>query len=260
MAPTQTDEPLHDVHDGSEFTPAHDSAAPILIVPLTINGAQVRLRVDQWTPSSGSSQWGLLLETMGTNLSDNDTQRVLAAFCGGKPLVVLSTRFKEPSVSAARRVKGEVESGARGAQGPCFNPDEDNIDFQNDDRTTRDDRWLLVWLHMAKHAKASGGEIIQIVDETKGLSNMKNFELGQVAYPCVYICIFVHICCVSGWVSLRIVYRSLHPHATARPRGHTTHVRHVYVCGLCRPHRGEPLLGASPRWRDTFHDHTRTSC
>ena len=150
--------------------------APISMVAITINGAPVRLRVDRWTPSGGSAQWGLLLETMGTKLSRDDVQRVLAAFCGGRPLTVLSTRYQEPSFGAARLIKGEIESGARGQPRPCFNPNEDNINYQENDQAARNDRWLLVWQHMARQAAASGGEIVQLVDQSKGLSDMQTAE------------------------------------------------------------------------------------
>ena len=46
---------------------------------------------------------------------------------------------------AARRVKREIESGVRGAPRPCFSPNESNINYQDNDQKTRDDRWLRVW-------------------------------------------------------------------------------------------------------------------
>ena len=69
--------------------------ASLSIVSITINDTPGRLRVDQRTPSGGSTQWG-----MGTRLSE---AQVLAALCGGRPLAVLTTRYQE------RRVKREVE-------------------------------------------------------------------------------------------------------------------------------------------------------
>ena len=157
-------------------------SAPVSMVSVTVNGVSVRLRVDQWMPSGGSRQWGLLLETMGTSISRDDIQRVLAAFCGGKPLTVLSTRFQEPSFSAARRVKGEIEKGMRaGEPRPCFNPNEDNINFQDNDQAARDDRWLLLWQHMTRQAKASGGHVLQLLDKSRGLSTMQSAEADFAA-------------------------------------------------------------------------------
>lgn len=150
---------------------------------LDILGGTMKLRVDAWLPKAGSKQWGLLLESITTNLSKADTQRALAAFCYGKPLVVLSTRFEEPSFSVARRVKQDVESGAfeDAAASPCFNPNEDNVNFtkESGDQKARDDRWLRVWQHMTRQAnatKANGGRVIQLVDPIKGLSAMQVAE------------------------------------------------------------------------------------
>ena len=67
--------------------------------------------------------------------------------------------------SEARRVKGEVESGARGAAGPCFNPNEDNVNYQENDQQLRNERWLRVWQHMARQAKTSRGKVIQLLDQ-----------------------------------------------------------------------------------------------
>ena len=153
----------------------------ISMVAVTINGAPMRLRVDRWTPSGGSAQWGLLLETMSRHISREDVQKMLAAFCGGRPLSVLSTRFREASFGAARRVKREIESGLRGEPRPCFNPNEDNINYSDNDQASRNDRWLLVWQHMARQARASGGEIVQLVDESEGLSAMQTAEADFAA-------------------------------------------------------------------------------
>jgi hypothetical protein len=66
----------------------------IRLVPVMVNGVAIKMRVDAWMPKRGAGQWGLLLETMGTNLTEEDAQSMLGAFCDGKPLSVLSTRFK----------------------------------------------------------------------------------------------------------------------------------------------------------------------
>ena len=73
-------------------------------------------------------------------------------------------------------MKREVEDGARGTAGPCFNPNEDNVNFQDNDQTIRDGRWLLVWRQMARHTKVSGGKVIQLLDESMGLSDMQKAE------------------------------------------------------------------------------------
>ena len=162
---------------GSRAVPTTGAAPTKLsMVTVVINNAPTKLRVDACTPDGGREQWGVLLESMGSNLSKDDAQKVLAAFCNGRPLMLLSTRFKEPSFQAAQRVKGEVESGARGAAGPCFNPNEDNVNYQDNYQKVRNDRWLRVWQHMARQAKTSRGKVIQLLDEDLGLSEMQKAE------------------------------------------------------------------------------------
>ena len=86
--------------------------------------------------------------------------------------------------SSAQRVKEAIEKGGAGEgldeglglDGPCFNPNEDNVNFQDNEQAGRDDRWLLVWQHMARQAKASGGKIVQIVDRAADLSKMQQAE------------------------------------------------------------------------------------
>ena len=151
-------------------------ASSVTMVSVPVNGQTIKIRVDAWKPSGGSRQWGLLLESIGSLLSKEGWQKVLGAFCQGKPLTVISTRLQEPSFGSARRLKASVENGMYGARGPCFNPNEDNINYSNNDQHARDDRWLLVWQHMARQAKASEGHVIQIIDLGQGLSQMQVAE------------------------------------------------------------------------------------
>jgi hypothetical protein len=151
------------------------SSANVRLVPVVVNGSAM-LPVIPWVPNGGAEQWGLLLDTMGSNLTKEDGQSVLAVFCASRSLSVLSTRFEGPAFAAAQRVKREVEDGTRGTAGPCFNPNEDNVNFQDNDQATRDGRWLLVWQQMARHAKASGGKVIQLLDKSMGLSDMQKAE------------------------------------------------------------------------------------
>ena len=84
----------------------------------------------------------------------------------------------------ARRIKNDVESGTfeDATSSPCFNPNEDNVNFTKvveGDQRARNDRWLRVWQHMTRQAnatKANGGRVIQLVDPTKGLSDMQVAE------------------------------------------------------------------------------------
>ena len=102
------------------------------------------------------------------------------------PLRVLTTRFQEPSFSAARAAKAAAEVGEYGPPGPCFNPNEDNVNSQlevangaansAEDQKSRDDRWLNVWVKMARAAVMSGGVAIQVIDEGQGLSQMQQAE------------------------------------------------------------------------------------
>ena len=44
---------------------------------------------------------------------------------------------------------------ARRRSMPCFNPNDDNVNFQDNDQAIHDGRWLLVWQQMARHTNAS---------------------------------------------------------------------------------------------------------
>ena len=105
-----------------------------------------KFRVDAWDPEGGAEQWGLLLEPIPENAKKKDWATILTAFRGDKPMYVLSTRFKEPSFSAARRTKEAIEAGRFSGlpAGPTFNPNSDNVNFEGHDQEERDDRWLQV--------------------------------------------------------------------------------------------------------------------
>ena len=145
-----------------------------------------QLPIFEWNPSAVHEQWGLLLQTAGTSLSEADMAAVLGAFCGpSRHMYVLSTRFKEPSFAAAQQAKALIESGGADTllnvhcPSPCFNPNTDNRNYQVtaiEDQRERDERWLLVWQAFAACAKESGGCIIQIIDEGLGLSPMQRAE------------------------------------------------------------------------------------
>ena len=148
--------------------------------------AGMGLPIFEWTPSGDQEQWGLLLQTAGTSLTEAEMAAVLRAFCGpSRHLYVLSTRFAEPSFAAAQHVKALIESGRAVASlnvqeaSPCYNPNTDNINYQEvavDDQRERDDRWLLVWQAFAACAFSTGGCMIQIVDAGLGLSPMQHAE------------------------------------------------------------------------------------
>jgi len=99
-------------------------------------------------------------------------------------MYVMSVRSTEPSSGAGNRLKTDVESGglvSRGCPpGPCFNPNVDNINYQVDhvyeDQAECDGRRMHVWMHVAGHAKASGGRVLQLVDANYGLSQLQRAE------------------------------------------------------------------------------------
>ena len=105
------------------------------------------LRIHEWNLSNGHQQWGVLLQTAGTSLTETEMLAVLRAFCGrSRKMFVLSTRYAAPSYDAALQVKRLVESGNIGAplnvreRSPCFNPNADNINGEAVTGQTVDDR------------------------------------------------------------------------------------------------------------------------
>ena len=134
-----------------------------------------KVRVDEWSVDD-AEQWGVLLESIPDGANKKDWRLLLGAFRGDKPMYVLSTRFSGQSFEAARALKAAAESGEHGKAGPCFNPNEDNVNYEDNAQAARDDRWLLVWQHMARQAKASGGKVLQLVDPVEGLSRMQRAE------------------------------------------------------------------------------------
>ena len=105
-----------------------------------------KLRVDEWSVDD-AEQWGVLLESIPDKANKKDWRLLLSAFRGDKPMYVLSTRFTGASFEAARALKAAAESGEHGKAGPCFNPNEDNVNYEDNAQAARDDRWLLVWQH-----------------------------------------------------------------------------------------------------------------
>ena len=178
------------------------------MVPVRANQptAQVVLPIFEWIPSRGHEQWGLLLQTMGTALSEADMAAVLRAFCGShRRMYVLSTRFAEPSFAAAQRAKVLIESGHTDAPltlhepSPCFNPNTDNINYQEvtRDEQRRDERSLLFWQTVARQAKESGGVMVQVVDEALGLSAMQQAE-ERIAKLLELRCVRVPVVAAEG--------------------------------------------------------------
>eukprot|EP01047_Picozoa_sp_COSAG01_P116444 COSAG01_NODE_45111_length_412_cov_1.319489_1_plen_136_part_11 len=72
---------------------------------------------------------------------------------------------------------------------PCFNPNEDNINFallegeDQEDQASRDGRWLLVFKWCAKVAALTEGRMIQLRIPGFGLSPMQQAE-QQIAEEC----------------------------------------------------------------------------
>ena len=85
------------------------------------------LPIFEWWPAGGEdTQWGLVLQTVGTSLTEEEEEAVLRAFCGQRHMYVLSTRYEEPSFTGARQAKLLVESGFAGSPldvhepSPCY--------------------------------------------------------------------------------------------------------------------------------------------
>ena len=151
----------------------------------TMHGRALEISVVAWLPAN-RDLWGALLQTAfsTTNaLNEDDVQKLLSAFRAGHILHLISTRFEGHSYAHAANIKEDIEAG-RGERfgiadvGPTFNPNTDNVNLSEDanDQKARDDRWLLVWQAMARQAKTSGGKMIQIVEKSKGLSQMQQAE------------------------------------------------------------------------------------
>ena len=162
-------------------SPLRSAASCTKIVRLSSGDS---LPVVVWAPGAGKESWGLLLQTIPKAATDQDWLDILDAFRGDRPLYLLMTKFGEPSRSGAKATKAEVEAGDFGPIGPCFNPNEDNVNFQpgDDDQADRDNRWLNVWTHMADAAAKSGGKAVQVYDEAQGLSQMQRAEATIAGY------------------------------------------------------------------------------
>ena len=117
-------------------SPLRSAASCTKIVRLSSGDS---LPVVVWAPGAGKESWGLLLQTIPKAATDQDWLDILNAFRGDRPLYLLTTKFGEPSRSGAKATKAEVEAGAFGPIGPCFNPNEDNVNFQPADDDQADD-------------------------------------------------------------------------------------------------------------------------
>ena len=166
------------------------------IVRVTISGKPSLQPVLRWIPDRTNEMhkaWGLLLQTGTGNVNTGDMSRedmikMIDAFRHDRPLYVLSTRFAEPSKTFARKVKQMIESGQGktldpniATMSPCYNPNEDNVNYVDSDEIKGDqevsnNRWLFVWEIMAQCAKTSGGRMLQLRDDTRGMSNMQHAE------------------------------------------------------------------------------------
>merc|ERR1719375_404328 len=69
--------------------PAADGGEAVA-VDATIRGKSVRLAFRRWMPGCTAEIWGELWRTLGAEASDEDWQRALDAFFGGKMLHVVS--------------------------------------------------------------------------------------------------------------------------------------------------------------------------
>eukprot|EP01048_Picozoa_sp_COSAG05_P012560 COSAG05_NODE_1267_length_5328_cov_2.245554_1_plen_1512_part_01 len=155
---------------------------------LKLSCLSMPIRVDVWVPGDGPEKWALMLQSVPLEATKEDWQAVLNVFRGGRPLYILTTRFQAPSFAGAKGAKARAEAGEYGrlGPGPCFNPNTDNVNSSlevinqrtssKEDQKSRDDRWLNVWLHMARVAMASGGVAIRVLDEHQGLSQMQRAE------------------------------------------------------------------------------------
>eukprot|EP01048_Picozoa_sp_COSAG05_P010932 COSAG05_NODE_995_length_6259_cov_2.194805_1_plen_527_part_00 len=160
---------------------------------LDSTGRPCKIFVFEWVQGGPNKQWGQLLQSIPTGASREDWAAALSAFRGvdpdipgsGKPMYVTTTRFIEPWGSGAKLCAAKAEAGEYGPPGPCYNPNENNVNFdvtnEVEDRSIRDARWLKVWAHVSRQAKASGGKAIQVFGEWYGLSGMQDAE-ADIAY------------------------------------------------------------------------------
>jgi vacuolar protein 8 len=147
-----------------------------------------------WQPPLGSGalavvdntkQWGDTWQRLGA-AEPQDALAFLGCFMRelcGKPLSLVSTMYLSPAKQWAEMVKREEEA-RHGA--PCFNPNEDNVNFsqlEGEDQASRDGRWLLVFKWCAKVAAFTGGRMIQLKIPGFGLSPMQQAE-EQIADEC----------------------------------------------------------------------------
>eukprot|EP01047_Picozoa_sp_COSAG01_P031612 COSAG01_NODE_2250_length_8075_cov_16.059303_1_plen_722_part_00 len=147
-----------------------------------------------WQPPRGddglvlvdnTESWGLAWQVLGP-AEPQDALAFLGCFMRevcGKPLSLVSTKYLSPAKQWAEMVKREEEA-RHGA--PCFNPNEDNVNFaqlQGEDQASRDGRWLLVFKWFAKVAAFTGGRMIQLKIPGFGLSPMQLAE-EQIAAEC----------------------------------------------------------------------------
>eukprot|EP01047_Picozoa_sp_COSAG01_P021598 COSAG01_NODE_1257_length_11020_cov_5.619723_11_plen_643_part_00 len=147
-----------------------------------------------WQPPRGggtlvvadnSKRWGEAWQVLGA-AEPQDALAFLGCFMRevcGKPLSLVSTKYLSPAKQWAEMVKREEEA-RHGA--PCFNPNEDNVNFaqlEGEDQASRDGRWLLVFKWCAKVAAFTGGRMIQLKIPGFGLSPMQLAE-EQIADEC----------------------------------------------------------------------------
>lgn len=90
---------------------------------------------------------------------------------------VLSTRYTGASFAMARYVKATVEAAHEGVA--CFNPNEDNLLFEDGRGETANAAWLKRWRNMLVSAKKTGGVVLQVLSEDEGLSDMQDAEVDM---------------------------------------------------------------------------------
>ena len=132
----------------------------------------------------GNARWGELWQSLGA-AEFQDALAKLGTFTGGRPLSVVSTRFK-PEEAAKAWAEAVTRSVEKETGAPCFNPNEHNVNLaqiKGQDQADRDGRWLLIFMYCVWAAALSGGSLIQLLIPGLGLSPMQIAE-AQLAAQC----------------------------------------------------------------------------